>query len=556
MYKIIFLVLPIIFVINLNGCKSKTHSAGDGMQDKLKQFTATPVSYDESLLDDREKIVIEKLYRASKVIDEIFLTQVYDQNLTIRDSLQRLTDEPGKLLYEYFTIMFGPFDRLDHNKPFIGTHSKSPGANFYPPDMSKEEFENWIAQHPEDKQSFTSEFTVIRRTGDKLTAIPYSEFYRNHLDLLARYLLEAAEYCDNPSLRKYLETRAAAFSTNNYFDSDVAWMDLRDHKIEIVIGPYEVYEDELFNFKASFESFVTIKDPQESAKLEILTSYLPELERNLPMPENYKSSGRGQESPMVVVQLVFSAGDAKAFVQTLAFNLPNDERVRQAKGSKKVMLKNIHEAKFNTLLYPIAKMVLDSSQLAAVTFDAFFNHTLMHEISHGIGPGLLELNGQKTEVKKELKETYSRIEECKADVLGMYNNIFLVEKGVYPPAAVRQTYITFLAGIFRSVRFGINEAHGAGTAIIYNYLMEKGGYEFNPQTQKVKVNFDKIGAGLRDLAAELLTIEARGDYQGAVNLIEKYAVNSASLALLTAKLTHLPVDIRPVFEIDQKLGDN
>jgi hypothetical protein len=220
------------------------------------------------------------------------------------------------------------------------------------------------------------------------------------------------------------------------------------------------------------------------------------------------------------------------------------------------MLKNIHEAKFNKLLYPIAQLVIDSSQLAAVTFDAFFNHTLMHEISHGLGPGLLELNGQKTEVKKELKETYSRIEECKADVLGMYNNIFLAGKGVYPPASIQQTYITFLAGVFRSVRFGINEAHSAGTAIIYNYLLEKGGYEFNQQTRTVKVNFAKIGAGVRDLAGELLTIEARGDYQGAKALIEKYAVNSASLALLTAKLTHLPVDIRPVFEIERKLGDN
>ena len=556
MPKTIFLVLPFIFVISLNGCKSESPSAGDGMQDKIKQFAATPISYDESLLDDREKTVIEKLYRAGKVIDEIFLTQVYDQNLAIRDSLQRLTDKPGKLLYEYFTIMSGPFDRLDHNKPFIGTRTKPPGANFYPADLSKAEFENWLLQHPDDKQNFTSEFTVIRRAGDKLTAIPYSEFYRNYLDLLARYLLEAAEYCDNPSLQKYLQTRAAAFSSNDYYDSDVAWMDLRDHKIEVVIGPYEVYEDELFNYKASFESFVTIKDPLESAKLEKLTSYLPALERNLPLPEKYKSSSRGQESPMVVVQLVFCAGDTKAGVQTLAFNLPNDERVRQAKGSKKVMLKNIHEAKFNKLLYPIAQIVLDSSQLAAVTFDAFFNHTLMHEISHGVGPGLLELNGQKTEVKKELKETYSRIEECKADVLGMYNNIFLVEKGVYPPSAVQQTYITFLAGVFRSVRFGINEAHGAGTAIIYNYLLEKGGYEFNLQTQKVKVNFAEISAGLRDLAEELLTIEARGDYQGAKTLIEKYAVSSASLALLTAKLTHLPVDIRPVFEIENKFRDD
>jgi hypothetical protein len=525
------------------------------MQEKIEQFAPTPVSYDESILDDREKLVIEKLYLASKMIDEIFLNQVYERNIAIRDSLCQATDQAGKSSYEYFTIMFGPFDRLDHNKPFIGSALKPAGANFYPADLSKEKFEQWIEEHPQDKQLFLSEFTVIRRDGQRLIAIPYSEYYRDYLEQVARYLCEAADYCDNPSLHKYLLSRAAALASNDYYQSDLDWMDLRDNKIEVVIGPYEVYEDELFNYKASFESFVTIKDPAESIKLQKLVQYLPELEMNLPLEEKYKVFSRGQESPMVVVQLVFSAGDTKAGVQTLAFNLPNDERVRQAKGSKKVMLKNIHEAKFNKLLQPIAQLVMDPAQLGEVTFEAFFNHTLMHEISRGLGPGIIEVNGQKTEVKKELKETYSRIEECKADVLGMYNNLFLTGKGIYPPEGARQIYITFLAGVFRSVRFGISEAHGAGTAIIYNYLLEKGGYEFDPRFQKVKVNFDKIDAALKQLAGELLTIEARGDYDGARALIEKYAVASSSLALLTSKLTHLPVDIRPVFEIERKLAD-
>jgi hypothetical protein len=552
--KTIGLGLAFILLICFGGCKSKNNKAGDGMRDKVRQFAATPVGYDETLLDDREKVVIEKLYRASKVIDEIFLNQVYDQNITIRDSLKRQTDEHSKMLYDYFTIMFGPFDRLDQNKPFLGSEPKPAGANFYPAGMSKAEFENWILQHPEDKQDFISEFTVIRRSADKLIAIPYSEFYKNQLELVSRYLLEAADYCDNPSLKKYLLSRAAAFTTNDYYESDVAWMDLRDHKIEVVIGPYEVYEDELFNYKASFECFVTIKDPQESSRLEELVRYLPELEQNLPLPEKYKIHRRGQESPMVVVQLVFSAGDGKAGVQTLAFNLPNDERVRQAKGSKKVMLKNMHEAKFNNQLYPIAQLVMDPAQLAAVTFDAFFKHTLLHEISHGMGPGLIMMDGRMTEAKKELKETYSRIEECKADVLGMVNAAYLIEKGIYPPAAATQMYVTFLAGVFRSVRFGIDEAHGAGTAIIYNYLLEQGGYEYDPQSQKVKVNFERIGRAVRNLAGELLNIEARGDYQGAKTLIEKYAINSTSLALLTGKLAHLPVDIRPLFEIEDRIA--
>ena len=553
MLKKISCFLILIMTQYLSGCKTEQNTAGDPMKDKIAQFAATPIVYDETLLDEREKVVIEKLYRASKVIDEIFLTQVYDRNLVIRDSLRAKQDEHSQLIYQYFTVMAGPFDRLDHNKPFIGTAPKPAGANFYPPDMSKEEFENWITQHPDDEESFTSEFAVIRRQGDQLVAIPYSEFYKDRLGLVSQYLLEAAEYADNPSLRKYLQTRAAAFSTNDYYQSDLNWMDLKDNKIEVVIGPYEVYEDELFNYKASFESFVTIKDPVESAKLEKLALFLTEIEKNLPLEEKYKTFQRGKESPIVVVQEVFSGGDTKAGVQTLAFNLPNVERVRQAKGSKKVMLKNIHEAKFNKLLYPIARIVLDSTQLGSVTFDAFFNHTLMHEMSHGVGPGVIMVNGQKTEVKKELKETYSKLEECKADVLGIYNNIFMIEKGIYPPSSLPETHTTFLAGVFRSVRFGINEAHGAGTAIIYNYILEKGGYEYDQQTEKVKVRFDRIDQAVRDLAAEILTIQARGDYSGARSLIEKYAVISPSLETLRNKLTHLPVDIRPVFEIEQKL---
>jgi hypothetical protein len=555
MFKTIFIWLPLVALIFLYGCQSESYTPGDTMKEKIKQFAETPVIYDESLLDAREKIVIEKLYRASKVVDEIFLHQVYDRNQAIRDSLQQLSDEHSKLHYEYFTIMFGPFDRLEHNQPFIGTALKPPGANFYPADMSKEEFENWLDRHPADRSSFMSEFTVIRRAGEKLIAIPYSEFYRDQLNLISRYLLDAAGYTDNPSLKQYLQTRAAAFSTNDYYESDLAWMDLRDHKIEVVIGPYEVYEDELFNYKASFESFVSIKDPLESAKLEHLVKYLPELEKNLPLAEKYKSYICGSESPIVVVQLVFSAGDAKAGIQTLAFNLPNDERVRQKKGSKKVMLKNMHEAKFNKLLYPIAQVVMDSSQLADVTFEAFLDHTLMHEISHGLGPGLILLNGKPIEINKELKETYSRIEECKADVLGMYNTIFLINKGIYPPSLARPIYATFLAGVFRAVRFGINEAHGASSAIIYNYLLEKGGYEYNPQSRRVKVNYDRIDQAIRDLAAELLTIEATGDYHGALKLLEKYAVTNVSLERLCSELTSLPIDIRPVFEIEKKLTE-
>ncbi len=522
------------------------------LKQKVAQFAKTELTYDSDLLDKRQTVVLHKLYEAAKIIDAIYLDQVYSKNKTIKTELEKNASEEGRLTLQYFNMMFGPFDRLDHDKPFYGTHAKPAGANFYPENMTKEEFSAWIIAHPEDEKAFTSEFTVIRRDGDKLLAIPYTEYYKEPLGRIVKLMREAAEFADNPSLKKYLLTRAAAFSTNDYFESDMAWMDLKDHTIEVIIGPYEVYEDELFNYKASFECFLTLKDPVESAKLKTIGSYLNEMEAHLPIPDKYKNFNRGSESPIMVVQEVFSAGDTKAGVQTLAFNLPNDERVREAKGSKKVMLKNMHEAKFEKLLQPISKIVLQPEQQKYVTFDGFFNHTLMHEVSHGLGPGIITLKGRKTEVKRELKETYSKIEECKADVLGMYNNLFMIGKGFYPESLKKETWATFLAGIFRSIRFGINEAHGAGNAIIFNFLLEKGAYLYDAKTHTVKVNFDKIEAAITELAHTLLTIQAQGNYEGAKSLIDIYAVESKPIADLRACLIALPVDIYPDFQIERQ----
>ncbi len=549
----IFIMIFSLIIIFLIACEGNQQK-GDDMSIKIAQFEGTEIEYDESILNDRQKEVVKNLYYASKIMDELFLGQVYSKNSELKSQLLDDDSEKSEKKLEYFEIMFGPFDRLEHNKPFMGTEKKPLGANFYPEDISKDEFETWIKNHPEDEESFTSEFTVIRRKGNQLVAIPYSEFYKEKLDKAASYLKEAAQFADNPSLKKYLLTRAAAFGSNDYYESDMAWMDLKDHTIEIVIGPYEVYEDELFNYKAAFESFLTIMDPEESKNLEVFANYLVDIEKHLPIPDKYKNFDRGSESPIVVVQEIFAGGDNKAGVQTLAFNLPNDERVREAKGSKKVMLKNIHEAKFEKLLSPISEIVLDKDQLPAVTFNAFFKHTLMHEMSHGVGPGNITIDGRETDVKKEIKENYSSLEECKADVLGMYNNIFMIGKGVFPKSFEKEIYVTFLAGIFRSIRFGITEAHGAGSAIIYNYLLEQGGYQYDSTTQRVRVNFEKVYSGIKDLANKILTIQAEGDYEGAKALITTYAVLSPSMAALRLKLSDLPVDIKPVFQIEKSLG--
>ncbi len=547
----IYLSAMMIFMIACENNQQK----GDDMSKKIAQFAPTIIKYDESILNDRQKEVVENLYYASKIMDELFFEQVYSKNDKIKSQLLNDDSEESQKNLEYFEIMYGPFDRLEHNEPFMGNEKKPLGANFYPEDITKQEFEMWLKNHPEDEEAFTSEFTMIRREGKQLVAIPYSEFYKEKLEKAMGYLKKAAKFADNPSLKKYLLTRAAAFKSNDYYESDMAWMDLKDHTIEIVIGPYEVYEDEMFNYKAAFESFLTIVDPEESKRLAIFANYLVDIEKHLPIPDAYKNFDRGSESPIVVVQEIFAGGDNKAGVQTLAFNLPNDERVREAKGSKKVMLKNLHEAKFEKLLNPIAKIVLAEDQLQNVTFNSFFKHTLMHEMSHGVGPGNITINGRETDVKKELKETYSSLEECKADVLGMYNNIFMIEKGVFPKSFENETYVTFLAGIFRTIRFGISEAHGAGSAIIYNYLLEQDAYQYNATNRRVRVNSEKIYNALEELATKILTIQAEGDYEGAKALIANYAILSPSMEALRLKLSDLPVDIKPVFQIEKSFED-
>lgn len=547
--KILTIILTLSLI--LIGCK-KSQAPVPWIEKKVNQFSPTVLKYNKNELDENQQKVVANLYKAAKKMDDIFLKQVYSKNEQILEEIKASQSDTAKYVLQYFDIMFGPFDRLNHNKPFYGKEQKPKGANFYPEDMTKREFNQWIKDHPEDEKAFTSTFTVIRRDGDKLIAIPYSEYYKEDLSKAAGFMRDAAQYADNPSLKKYLLSRAAAFESNDYFQSDMDWMDLKDHKIEVVIGPYEVYEDELFNYKASFECYLTIRDVDASQKLKVFGSYLDDLEKNLPIPDEYKNFARGSESPMEVVQQIYSSGDCKAGIQTIAFNLPNDERVREKKGSKKVLIKNLHEAKFQKQLLPIAKIILNQEDLKYVTFDGFFTDVLMHEMSHGIGPGNIVVDGRKTNVQKELKETYSTIEECKADVLGMYNNIFMIKKGEFKKEFENEVWYSFLGGIFRSIRFGFAEAHGAGNAIIFNYLLEHGAYVFDKQTEKISIDHDKIYEVIKNLANELLMIEATGDYEASKAMIAKYVVESPVIKLLQAKMTDIPVDIKPVYSIEQE----
>jgi hypothetical protein len=418
--------------------------------------------------------------------------------------------------------------------------------------MSRKEFEKTIKTKPELKELFLSPFTVIERdVQGNLVAIPYAKAYEVYLKPASKLLKEAAKKADNQSLKKYLHSRADAFLSNDYYQSDMDWMDLTDHKIEIVIGPYEVYEDALFGYKAAFETFITLVDEVESKKLKEIGKHLMELEKNLPIADKYKNFSRGLSSPIKVVNEIFTAGDTKADVQTLAFNLPNDERVREAKGSKKVMLKNILQAKFDKIWLPIAEKALIEEDFKSTSFDAYFNHVLMHEVSHGLGPGKIIKKGKESSVRMELRDLYSVIEEAKADVLGIYNLQYLINKGVMDKKLEPYIYATYLGGMFRSVRFGIGEAHGGANAIELNYILEKGGFEFDSKSQRYKVNHSKVRDVIKQLAHELLFIEATGDYTGAEALIRKYKHESVKLKIILDEVRNVPVDILPKFTINK-----
>jgi hypothetical protein len=515
---------------------------------RVKQFPRTVVDYDHSLLSDNDRAVVAKLIDASKQIDEIFWRQVSEDNPALRQQLSANSshsplDAAG---YEYFVINKGPWDRLKSDEPFIAPFKKKPeGAGFYPPDITKDELEKYVAAHPQQKDALQGLFTVVRRDGANLNAVPYSKYYADSLKVAAQDLRDAAALTTNASLKAYLTKRADAFLSDDYRDSDMAWMDLNG-PIEVVIGPYEVYEDNLFNYKASFESFVTVVDAPESAKLATYAKALPDMEKNLPEPEQYRNPNRGSESPIRVVQEIYTGGDARRGVQTAAFNLPNDEFVREKKGSKKVLLKNVINAKYQQSGQPIAQRVLDPAQLPLLNFDAFFNQILFHELSHGLGPGYLTQNGQKMEVRIPLKNLYSTIEESKADVLGLWNILYARNHGLLKAFDEKQLYATYAGLMFRSMRFGVGEAHGRGTALQWNWIREKGGIV--PMADgRFTVDFAKFGDAVKSLSTELLTIEATGDFNRANALLEKYGKTNAEIDAVNAKLNDIPVDIDPVF---------
>lgn len=513
---------------------SENTTEPDPIAAKLDDYKKVRLTTDLSTLSKNEKQMIPKLIEAAKIMDELFWYEAYCN----KDSLlNAVTDEATR---QYLQINYGPWDRLDDNQPFIeGVGAKPKGANFYPADMTKEEFE---AAELEDKKSL---YTFLRRNeSGELITIPYREMFAKEVQQASDLLKECAELAEDAGLKKYLELRAEALLTDEYQPSDMAWMDMKTNGIDVVIGPIENYEDALYNYKAAHEAYVLVKDRQWSDRLSKYAAFLPELQKGLPVPAVYKAEKPGSDADLNAYDVVYYAGDCNAGSKTIAINLPNDEEVQLAKGSRRLQLKNAMRAKFDEILVPISKVLITPEQQQYITFDAFFANTMFHEVAHGLG--IKNTINDKGTVRAALQEHSSALEEGKADILGLYMITQLLEKGELE-GNLEDYYTTFMAGIFRSVRFGAASAHGKANMIRFNFFNEYEAFTKN-EDGTYSVDFERMKEAMNALSEKILTLQGDGDYAGVAQLVNEKGTISSGLQsdLDRLEAQDIPVDV--VFE--------
>jgi len=567
------LVVGVLIMAAMEGSVSAKKASIPDLEQLAKmtgRFVPTPIRVDTSKLSSGDQKALVKLIPAARILDQVFMRQLWSGNLELYARLGKDTTPLGKARRDYFWLNKGPWSDIDDYQAFLpGVPSrKPPGANFYPQAMTKEIFEQWVAQLPaKEQQEAKSFFTVIHTKGtmapanNSLFSEPYSQEYQADLAQSAGLLREAAALTDNDSLRRFLNLRADAFLSNDYYESDLAWMDL-DAPLEITIGPYETYNDELFGYKAAFEAYVTLRDEEETQKLSLFTEHLQDIENHLPIDPAYRNPKLGAAAPIRVVDEILAAGDAAHGVQTAAYNLPNDDRVVQQKGSKRVMLKNVQEAKFRSVLLPIARKMLTQDAMVDVSFEPFFTHILAHELMHGLGPHQIKVQGRDSTAREELKDLFAAIEETKADVTGLFALQYLMDhaKGTdigkllpSDEAAERQLYTTYLASSFRTLRFGLNDAHGKGMAMQFNWLRDKGAF-LALGNQTYSIDIAKMKTAIAELDHDLLTIEAQGDYAGAKKMLDELGVVRPELEAALKKLEGIPTDIAPLFTTAEELA--
>jgi len=522
------------------------------------RFVPSKLTADVSTLSAGDRTALRKLVEASRIIDDVFMDQYWSGNRELWSRLRGDASPLGREQSHYFWINKSPWSELDHEEAFLpGVPSrKLPGANFYPEDMTKDEFEAWTkALPPGEREKAVGFYSVIRRDSQgKLRIVGYSTEFRRDLERTAALLTEAARATGNASLKKFLQLRAEAFLSDDYFASDVAWMDL-DAPIDVTIGPYETYNDGIFGYKAAFEAYVNLRDDAETARVAFYSRHLQAIEDHLPEEPKYRTRKLGALAPIRVVNEVFGAGDGNHGVQTAAYNLPNDDRVVAQKGSKRVLLKNIQEAKFHSILEPIARKVLSPAAQRDISFDAFFTHILAHELTHGLGPHEIRVADRSTNPRLEIKELFGAIEEAKADVTGLFALQYLMNEKVLPggPDAERRLYTTYLASAFRTLRFGPEEAHGKGMAVQLNFLLDRGGFRAEPDGT-FSVDLEKVKSAVADLDRLFLTLEATGDYAGAKKLLSEMGGIRPPVAAAIEKLKDIPTDIEPVFTTAEEIA--
>jgi hypothetical protein len=525
------------------------------------RFAPIDLTADTSSLSAGDRVAIAKLVEAAKIVDILQLRQRWSGNEALWAALQKDKTPLGAARSNYFWLNKGPWSIIDDNKSFMPAAyagiaipaTKPAAANFYPAGATKQELETWMNSLPaKDKEQAQWFYTVIRKGPDgKFKTVKYSDEYKSELEKLARLLKEAAGSTGNASLKKFLNLRADAFLSNDYRPSDFAWMDL-DSPVDVTIGPYETYNDELFGYKAAFEAYVNIRDAKETAKLNFFGKHMQELENNLPVDPKYRNPKVGALAPMVVVNQVYGAGDGNMGVQTAAYNLPNDEAVISQRGSKRVMLRNVQEAKFDSTLKPISRLVLRPQDQKDLDFNSFFTHILAHEITHGLGPHITHNGGNASTPRQDLKDTYSTIEEAKADITGLWALAYMMDKGQLKDtlgqgeAAERKLFNTFLASGFRTLHFGLTDSHARGMAIQMNFLLDHGGFVSHGDGT-FSVDLKKIKQAVADLDREFLTIEATGDYAAARALMARYVVIRPDVQKALDKMKSVPNDIRPSF---------
>jgi len=516
------------------------------LQAAQSRYVPAVIDADISRLSSADHQVLRRVLAAGQIMDEIFLRQMWSGNVAMRDRLRQETDALGRARYRYFQTHQGPWSQVD-GEPFIPgvPAERPPGASVYPEDMAKDEFESWIETLArQERAEATGFFHTIRRGENGLTPVPYSVEYRRFLGPAALALYEASSLTDDPSLSEFLKSRSNAFVFNDYFHSDCAWVDVNG-PLEITMGPYETYQDHLLGQKAFFESFVTVVDPVETARVAGYAGYAQELEDHLPVEPTYRNTSHQDVSPIRVVDVIATFGDGGGPFQSSAFYLPNDPRVTDFKGSKNVLLKNVQHVKFDQIVMPIAEVLLVPADLRDVSFEGFFLRIQWHEVSHGLGLQKITVNGRDTTVRHELKELTMAIEEAKADSLGVWAPQYLMDKGDIDPRLMSSLYTTYLADTFRVVRCGLDEAHGQAVALQFNFLVDRGG--FVEREGRFAVDIPRARAAITELASMLLTVQAQGNYQGAKSLLDRYAKLTPELAEALGRISKVPVDIAPIY---------